>query len=361
MKKTLNNKHGINKNWSHFGRLLKNFVLHLEKVKSFDEIAYHGEFIKDEIYLIEFEACSSNSNSLLEIIFPTNSGHLKVDSFIISGKNQKIETTFVPFNTSDLILFRQSSYGGFSPGSIQIKNLEIINLLPIKNSDELRNKIKLLGPWFHQINLKGIKTRDVFRTDSPSRNNGYTNFFTYEDYVDNPMWIWSKFKNHIPNYLEKKKVLDIACNCGFYSFELAKRGAEVTAFDNSYKDIIRAIFAKKVLGLKNIEFRLADVEKLEEEFDFNYDMILCLGLLYHLKDPKKIIKLASKLTNFAIFETIADTKNKESKLISDPNITSDGYLPTIPWLMETFKQVGFSTVTQVTPSDFARCVFICKK
>ena len=48
---------------------------------------------------------------------------------------------------------------------------------------------------------------------------------------DFPSFKWEELKAHIPENLEGEKVLDSGCNAGFYSFKLAKRGAQVTGID----------------------------------------------------------------------------------------------------------------------------------
>lgn len=336
------------------------FQLSLDKINSWIGVKLECNFKKDGVYVIKFAASAEIVNSLLEVNIPIGSDRIRAASFKLTDTETKNYLFFTPFDSKH-ISFTYSTFGGFSTGKIWIKNVEIFDMLPVKDREDLKEKIQYLGPWYHQLNLNGIKTRNIFKTDSPSLKEGYTDYFTYQDYVDNPLWIWSRFKNSIPKDLTGKKVLDIACNNGFYSFELAKRGALVTGFDNSYQDIMRANFAKKVIRINNVEFTLSSVEKLDSKFRSKFDIVLCLGLLYHLRNPEQIINSVSKITNYAIFETIADPTRKTSELISDPTITADGYLPTIPWLKNSFEQAGFSSIEQVTPPDFRRYVFVCKR
>jgi len=260
-----------------------------------------------------------------------------------------------------------SSHGKFSLifqkyRQMKFKKIKTEDLFPIKNDNDLKKKIRFLGPWFHQIDLNGIKTRDIYKTDSPSTKRGYHEDFTEQDYIDNPLWIWTKFKDKIPNNLNEKRGLDIGCNCGFYSIELAKRGANVIGIDYSYSALVQANFAKQVLELHNITFQSGNITNLEETFKTKFDIILCLGLLYHIQDPEAAIKSVSKITDYAIFETLADYANPKSELVQNhPSATPYGILPTTNWLKDTFKQYGFKNVEEVTRPDFGRHVFICKK
>ena len=132
--------------------------------------------------------------------------------------------------------------------------------------DEIRRRAAALGPWFHNIDLNGVKTApDHFLGDYPSVK-------------------WQRFADAIPRDLTGLSVLDIGCNGGFYSLEMKRRGAERVLgidFDDDY--LAQARFAAEVTGL-DIEFRrlsVYDVGALGERFD----LVLFMGVLYHLRHP----------------------------------------------------------------------------
>jgi SAM-dependent methyltransferase len=70
-----------------------------------------------------------------------------------------------------------------------------------------------------------------------------------------------------------------------YALELAARGAEVTAIEGREANIEKARFAARVLGLENVDFQLGDVRELSLERHGSFDVVLCLGILYHLDAP----------------------------------------------------------------------------
>lgn len=133
-------------------------------------------------------------------------------------------------------------------------------------TEEIEQKISELGEWFHNLNLKGVKT-------APHHFLG-----------DYPNIKWQGFAHAIPRDLRGKSVLDIGCNAGFYSMEMKRRGADRVLgidFDEGY--LAQARFAAEVNGL-DIEFRqvsVYDVGKLGEKFD----IVLFMGVLYHLRHP----------------------------------------------------------------------------
>ncbi|MGY4371700.1 tRNA (mo5U34)-methyltransferase [Bradyrhizobium sp. LB1.3] len=132
--------------------------------------------------------------------------------------------------------------------------------------EEIRQRVDALGPWFHNLDLKGVPT-------APSHFLG-----------DYPNVKWRRFSGIIPDRLDGKTVLDIGCNAGFYAMEMKRRGAErVLGLDTDDEYLEQARFAAEVNGLR-IEFRKMsayDVGQLREKFD----LVIFMGVLYHLRHP----------------------------------------------------------------------------
>ena len=131
---------------------------------------------------------------------------------------------------------------------------------------EIERQIAALGPWFHNIDLGGVKTApDHFLGDYPALK-------------------WRQFAEAVPSDLSGRTVLDIGCNAGFYSLEMKRRGADrVVGIDSDETYLAQARFAAGVCGAE-IEFRqlsVYDVASLRERFD----LVLFMGVLYHLRHP----------------------------------------------------------------------------
>ncbi len=134
------------------------------------------------------------------------------------------------------------------------------------STDEIRSRVEALGPWFHNLDLGGVRT-------APSHFLG-----------DYPAVKWRRFAGAISADLAGCTVLDIGCNAGFYSIELKRRGAaRVLGIDSKDDYLDQARFAAEVNGL-DIEFRnlsVYDVALLAEKFD----VVLFMGVFYHLRHP----------------------------------------------------------------------------
>lgn len=132
---------------------------------------------------------------------------------------------------------------------------------------EIERRVAELGPWFHDLDLQGVRTApDHFLWNYPENK-------------------FKRFRRVVPEDLTGKSVLDIGCNAGFYSLEMKRRGAaRVLGIDHDERYLEQARFAASVLGAGDIEFRrmeVWDVAALGERFD----LVIFMGVLYHLRHP----------------------------------------------------------------------------
>jgi SAM-dependent methyltransferase len=88
-----------------------------------------------------------------------------------------------------------------------------------------------------------------------------------------------------PKPVHDLTVLDLGCLEGLYAIELARQGAKVIGVEGRRPNIEKARFAKEALSLDNVDFVLEDVRNLSPERHGHFDVVLCLGILYHLDVP----------------------------------------------------------------------------
>src|SRR5579884_1587362 len=86
----------------------------------------------------------------------------------------------------------------------------------------------------------------------------------------------------IPEDLRGKRVLDIGAWDGWFTFEMERRGAEVVAID--VWDNPRFRHMHRVLGSR-AAYLLLDVYDLDPDHIGRFDIVLFMGVLYHLKHP----------------------------------------------------------------------------
>jgi len=153
--------------------------------------------------------------------------------------------------------------------------------------DELKDEVQRIR-WFHSIDLgNGVVTPGVDRSARRLRS------------------------IHLPESLAGMSVLDVGTFDGFYAFEAERRGAKVTATDTAVwrnPTIGKAGFdlARRVLG-SSVEDREIDVLELSPETMGTFDLVLFLGVLYHLPDPLRgLERVASVARRQLIMETHVD-------------------------------------------------------
>ena len=84
---------------------------------------------------------------------------------------------------------------------------------------------------------------------------------------------------------EELRVLDLGCGDGVYAVEAGLHGAEVLALDarTQHMELGAACAARH--GLENVTFRQEDVRHVTRETHGTFDVVYCLGILYHLDVP----------------------------------------------------------------------------
>jgi tRNA (mo5U34)-methyltransferase len=90
--------------------------------------------------------------------------------------------------------------------------------------------------------------------------------------------------------LQGKRVLDIACNSGFWSIQCALLGAEVVGFDARPELIDQANLLKRITGADSARFEVLDFWEMTPEKLGTFDVVLNLGLLYHLPKPLEALE-----------------------------------------------------------------------
>jgi tRNA (mo5U34)-methyltransferase len=134
---------------------------------------------------------------------------------------------------------------------------------------ELAEQVERLRPWFHAIELPhGVWTKRESAGTEPA---------------DHPAGTWEFVRRCLPPDLAGQSVLDVGCGAGFYSVQAKRLGAaRVVGVDARQHEIRQALLVRRALGL-DIEFRRQSVYKLGPARLGRFDVVLALGLIYHLK------------------------------------------------------------------------------
>ncbi|MFQ5506633.1 MAG: class I SAM-dependent methyltransferase [Planctomycetota bacterium] len=116
--------------------------------------------------------------------------------------------------------------------------------------------------------------------------------------------------------LECLRVLDLACLEGMWAIELASHGATVVGIEGREANIAKARLARDVHGLDNLELIKDDVRNLSVERHGLFDVVLCMGILYHLDAPdifEFVSAISSVCKRLAIIDTHVSLAPKEPR------------------------------------------------
>jgi 2-polyprenyl-3-methyl-5-hydroxy-6-metoxy-1,4-benzoquinol methylase len=212
---------------------------------------------------------------------------------------------------------------------------------------ELRARVRALNPWylpfrmrddFFTMNMDGklaveAKSRVLFRRDLIV---GTVAAILGDDIADTT-------------------VLDIGCNCGFFSLDIGDRGVKhVDGIDLRPANIAQAQFLADHYQLDNVTFRVSDADALQHEAQ--RDVVLNLGVLYHVVNPLQFIRQTYELCRrFAIIDTVVHSEPISAYvLFGDKNADhpAEGreeweFHPTYRGAIDTIRYAGFSNVIEI--------------
>ena len=171
----------------------------------------------------------------------------------------------------------------------------------------------------------------------------------------------------IPRNLRGKRVLDIGAWDGWYSFEMECRGAEVLAIDNW--DNPRFHQMRAALGSR-VEYRQFDIYELTPERVGRFDIVLFMGVLYHLKHPLLALERVCALTtgmaavdSFILRETHRRGDNVERRPVMEFYETDEFGGQTDNWVapsltcMQAFcRTAGFARVELRKVLQYSACL-----
>ncbi|MBI2928566.1 MAG: metalloregulator ArsR/SmtB family transcription factor [Verrucomicrobia bacterium] len=203
-----------------------------------------------------------------------------------------------------------------------------------------------------QINLKRILTRR--REQAQLYFNQIAGRF---DRVYGPGRSWQAFGHLLLRILPPLVVADLGAGEGLLSELLARRCLKVIAVDNSEKIVAFGAKKAKKNGLKNLEFRLGDLQDPPVEPQ-SVDLVVLSQALHHAEEPAKALRGAQRILRpggqLMILDLLQHNFEKARDLYGDRWLGfAESDLQS--WLEETgFKKIEISVVArEEQPPHFA--------
>jgi 2-polyprenyl-3-methyl-5-hydroxy-6-metoxy-1,4-benzoquinol methylase len=195
--------------------------------------------------------------------------------------------------------------------------------------ESIREMCDLLGPWNHNIALPfGIYTAHC------------------RDYYPAHEEILTIINHQLGGTFEARRVLDVGCLEGYFSAECALQGASVVGVDGKAINVKKCEFVRSVLGIQSLTFIQDDAMRVTRTKYGSFDVVLALGLLYHLDNPFRFLaNMADLCDGFILIDT-------HIALADQPRSIKGGWRPDLSPLRE-FK-VGRRTYTGRMFREFDR-------
>lgn len=143
---------------------------------------------------------------------------------------------------------------------------------------EIARKLVEETPWHHDWEIiPGVRT-----------NGSY-----------DPEGLWNELR--LPDDMQGLSLADVGASNGYFSFEASKRGAHVTAFDFRHRDNSGFGLAQHINGMTHLRHYQINVLQMNPEIHGQFDVVLALGLLYHVADPYRALVNCASLSKEALF------------------------------------------------------------
>ena len=171
----------------------------------------------------------------------------------------------------------------------------------------------------------------------------------------------------IPKDLAGKRVLDIGAWDGWFTFEMERRGAEVMAIDNWDNPRFREMHA---LLHSHADYQQLDMYELTPDRIGRFDIVLFMGVLYHLKHPLLALERVCALTtgmaavdSFVLRERHRPGENVENRPVMEfyesdefGGQTDNWVGPSVPCLLAFCRTAGFARVELCSVIEDSACV-----
>jgi len=215
----------------------------------------------------------------------------------------------------------------FQNEKLKVKSVKLNDIIEIESdkNPKIEELAKMLKPW-----RKGpFKINDLF--------------------IDSEWKSYIKFNSLKPHLnLKDKDILDVGGNNGYYAFRMLEFNPKsIEIFDPSALFNLQFEFINTFIK-SNIQYKLLGVEHIPM-YNKKFDVIFCMGVLYHRKDPiemLKEVKAGLKENGEVILDTLILEGNEEIALspIRYAKMKNVYFIPTLKTLYNWIERAKFKDV-----------------
>jgi SAM-dependent methyltransferase len=234
---------------------------------------------------------------------------------------------------------------------------------------QLEQRIAELGPWHYQFEFgDGVNT--------PIGNPAILN-----RHEQRRRYFFEPLLQVAGGSLKGKRVLDLGCNAGFWASQAIDAGADfLLGVDGRQRQIDQAELVFEAKGVDRSRYRFEVGNIFEHSFSEKFDVVMCLGLMYHVAKPFELFELmAGAGAEILVIDTVISPANTSIFQVHQEPVEhwllavdyETVLLPSRQAVVDLAKQFGFETVPlALNMTDRAgmleyynerRLAFICAK
>ncbi|MCK5543507.1 MAG: tRNA 5-methoxyuridine(34)/uridine 5-oxyacetic acid(34) synthase CmoB [Desulfobacterales bacterium] len=197
-----------------------------------------------------------------------------------------------------------------------------------RDPDEIKKTLHELCPWRKgPFNLFGIDINTEWQS-----------------------WMkWDRIKDHLGD-IKDKRILDIGSSNGYYMFKLAvENPLMVLGVEPQHSFYYQYLALQKYLNLENVFCLPIKFEEFPVMNDY-FDIVFCMGVLYHRKSPVEMLqgvhKLMRKGGNLIVENLVLESKEglclfPESRYAKMRNVF---FIPDLKCMQSWLERAGFSDI-----------------
>jgi SAM-dependent methyltransferase len=145
---------------------------------------------------------------------------------------------------------------------------------------ELQGRIAELAPWHYRFEFEDGVTTPIENPAMLNRHEQRRRYF-FEPLVQ-----------LAGGSLKGRRVLDLGCNAGFWASHAMASGADfVLGVDGRERQIEQAELVFQAKGIDPARYRFERGNVFEHDFSERFDVVLCLGLMYHVAKPFELFEI----------------------------------------------------------------------
>ena len=149
-------------------------------------------------------------------------------------------------------------------------------------TDSARAIFEHVGPWTTRFDIAGETLGGIYN-------------FIHDERIQ-------RLAREVP--LAGKRILELGCLEGGHSVALSRYGPEeIVAVEGRVANYVRCCVIKNLFGLDRVRFALDDVRQVTPERYGLFDVLVTMGVLYHLRDPHVLVGNLARLGDVVYLTT----------------------------------------------------------